>query len=254
MRNPRNLSTVAFVSLANLAISQAAPKGEKPQSHPSQSMSVQEGTFIPITAAEGKGAAVADLLQGAAELVGKSEPLTLQWLALQEGALKFTIVDFFRDQKGRDAHFAGQVAAALKQASGSAVEGGWEKGVVAKVENSKVLSYTVTKDRKSKPALAVRIDIKANPGKEEALAGFLSGAAEKVQATEPGTLLWYAIRIDASRFAIFDVFANEDAKSAHFAGKVAAALKAGSDELVFGGWDQGVVNNIRSYQVLSGTY
>lgn len=142
MRNPRNLSTVAFVSLASLAISQAAPKGEKPQSHRSQSMSVQEGTFIPITAAEGKGAAVADLLQGAAELVGKSEPLTLQWLALQEGTLKFTIVDFFRDQKGRDAHFAGQVAAALKAGSGELVFGGWDQGVVSNIRSYQVRSGT----------------------------------------------------------------------------------------------------------------
>jgi quinol monooxygenase YgiN len=213
-----------------------------------------EGTFIPFTATKGNEAAVADLLKGAADLVKKTEPLTLQWFALQGAPSEFTIVDFFQDQKGRDAHFAGQVAAALKNASGEAVEGGWDKGVVARVENSKVLSYMVRTDDKSKAALAVRIDIQAKPGQEEALAKFLSGAADLVHATEPGTLLWYAVRIDATRFAIFDVFPNEEAKSAHFAGKVAAALNAASDELVLGGWDKGVVAHIKSYQVLSGAF
>jgi len=134
------------------------------------------------------------------------------------------------------------------------VQGGWERGVVGNVENSKVLSYTVRPERSAKAALAVRIAIKALPGKEETLANVLTGAAATIAATEPGTLLWYAIRIDHTRFAIFDVFADEAGKSAHFAGQVAAALKAGSPDLVQGGWDKGVVANVRNYTVLSATY
>lgn len=213
-----------------------------------------EGTFIPITAVKGNEAAVASLLKSAAELVRKTEPLTLQWFALQETPSTFTIVDFFEDQIGRNAHFAGQVAATLKNASGDAVEDGWDMGVVAHIENSKVLSNMVRTVDNSKAALAVRIDIQAKWGKEEDLAKFLSGAAELVYETEPQTLLWYAIRVDATQFAIFDVFPNEEAKAAHFSGKVAAALNAASDELVLGGWEKGVVSHIKSYQVLSGTW
>ncbi|MEA2695859.1 MAG: hypothetical protein QOI66_130 [Myxococcales bacterium] len=213
-----------------------------------------EGTFIPITAVSGKEEAVADLLKGAAVLVRKTEPLTLQWMALREGPSSFTIVDFFHDGKGREAHFAGQVAAALKNASGATVVGGWEKGVVANVENSKVLSYHVAAAHGPEVKLAVRIDVTAKPGREEALATFLTGGAAIVKATEPGTPLWYAIQLSPARFAIFDLFPDAEAKAAHFSGKVAAALKASAGELIAGGWDKGVVANIKSYEVLSTTY
>ncbi|HXI59453.1 MAG TPA: hypothetical protein VNO55_25475 [Polyangia bacterium] len=213
-----------------------------------------EGTFIPITAVTGKEEAVAELLRGAAALVRKTEPLTLQWMALREGPASFTIVDFFHDDKGRQAHFAGPVAAALKNASGATVVGGWDKGVVANVENGKVLSYHVASAHGPEVKLALRIDVTAKPGQEEALARFLTGGAAIVKATEPGTPLWYAIQVTPARFAIFDLFPDADAKAAHFSGKVAAALKASADELVSGGWDKGVVANVKSYEVLSATY
>jgi len=219
-----------------------------------QSREIREATFIPFKATTGKDAAVASLLSGAAALVHQTEPETLQWLALRDGEGKFAIVDFFHDQQGRVAHFAGQVAAALKNAAPDAVQGGWESGVVANVENTQVLAATVTAKHEPAPKLAVRIDLQANPGKEEALAAFLRGGAMLVRETEPGTLLWYALRIDQTRFAIVDVFANEEGKAAHFGGKVAAALKAKAPELVRGGWDQGVVANVRGYAVLSATY
>jgi quinol monooxygenase YgiN len=254
MLNHRALATIGIVSLAISSNSVAAPKEGKSMNHPGKSQIAREATFIPVTAAKGKETAVAGLLKGAADLVKKTEPLTLQWLALQEDPSKFVIVDFFHEAKGRDAHFAGKVAAALKEASGEALEGGWEKGVVAHVENSKVLSYTVTTNHAPKAALAVRIEVRAKAGKEEALATFLAGAGDLVKATEPGTLLWYAIRISNDRFAIFDIFGDAEANAAHFGGKVAAALKANADELLQGGWDKGVVANIKSYQVLSSTY
>lgn len=212
------------------------------------------GTFTPIQALPGKENTVAELLKGAAEMVRKTEPLTLQWLALREDESHFAICDFFEDDKGRDTHFAGQVAAALKQASEKTIAGGWDGGVVAKVENSKVLACAVTADETLKAKLAVRIDLVALPGKEAALAELLTGAADIILANEPRTLLWYAIQVDASNFAIFDVFPDAEAKAAHFVGQVAALLKHNAEELVIGGWDEGVVANIRNYAVLSSTY
>src|SRR5579872_519995 len=147
---------------------------------------IREATFIPFQAQSGKETAVADLLGGAAALVRKTEPQTLQWLALRQNGGTFAIVDFFRDEQGRAAHFAGQVAAALKGAAPDAVAGGWERGVVANVENSKVLGATVTADRTATARLAVRIDLQANAGKEDALAALLRGAAKLVHDTEPG--------------------------------------------------------------------
>ncbi|GEM_PF-2740474 len=276
MRKSNTLTTLGIATLALLSQTQATPKKGKTMNKSNETRTITktdakasstslptdvrttalEATFIPVTANPGKEGAVAELLRGAADLVKKTEPLTLQWLALREDGTqsRFAIVDFFHEAKGREAHFAGQVAAALKLASGAALVGGWDNGVVAHVENSQVLSYAVSDLRGPKAALAVRIEIKAKTGQEENLADFLAGAGTLVKATEPGTLLWYAIRIAPDTFAIFDVFADADAKAAHFGGKVAAALKANSGALVAGGWDNGVVSNIKGYQVLSATY
>jgi quinol monooxygenase YgiN len=215
---------------------------------------IAEATFIAIKARAGRGDMVASLLAGAAALVRKTEPQTLQWLGLQEGASDFAIVDFFRDEAGRAAHFGGQVAAALKGAAADTLEGGWESGVVANVKNSKVLAAVVTATDSGRAKLAVRIDLEAASGQEEKLAQFLTAGAGMVRETEPGTLLWYALRIDRTHFAIFDVFASEEGKAAHFGGKVAAALKASASELVQGGWEAGVLAHVRSYNVLSATY
>jgi quinol monooxygenase YgiN len=219
-----------------------------------QSNEIHEATFISFKAQPGKESAVASLLGGAAHVVWQSEPDTLQWFALRDGERTFAIVDFFRDERGRSAHFGGKVAAALKSAAPDVVAGGWDAGVLANVENSKVLSATITKDRLSVASLAVRIDLQATPGKEEELAAFLTSGAALVRQTEPRTLLWYALRLDHGRFAIFDVFASEEGKAAHFAGKVAAALKAKAPELVRGGWDGGVARNVRGLAVVSATY
>lgn len=215
---------------------------------------VHEATFIPFLALKGKEGAVADLLSKAAGMVRMTEPDTLQWLALKQEADRFAIADFFSDSKGRDLHFAGQVAAALKDASGTTLEGGWDKGVVANVENAKVMASVVRSGDPRPARLAVRIEMQAKPGKEEGLAQLLIGAAALVEAGEPDTLLWYAIRLGTSRFAIFDVFPGNEAMAMHFSGKVAAALKGKAQELVEGGWEDGVASNIRTYQVLSGTW
>ena len=213
-----------------------------------------EATYIPFQAVAGQEAAMASLLTGAAELVRKTEPETLQWLALRTDASRFAIIDFFPGADGRAAHFAGQVAAALKAAAPKAVEGGWDKGVVAHVENSQVLSCALSGKLPALAKLATRIDIQAKAGMADKLAGMLAGAGAVIRATEPGTLVWYAIRISPDRFAIFDVFASEEGRTAHFSGHVAAALKDGADELVEGGWDKGVVANVRNTEVLSATW
>jgi quinol monooxygenase YgiN len=231
-----------------------SPTEETTVTKPNDASIVREATFIRLQAAAGQEKAVAELLSGAAPLIRKTEPLTLQWMALKDRAGGFAIADFFRDDSGRAAHFGGQVAAALKQAAPTAVQGGWEKGVVANVENSQVLSSTITADHSAPPTLAVRIDLKAAPGQEEALAAFLTGGANLVQATEPGTLLWYALRIGKDRFVIFDLFANEAGQAAHFGGQVAAALKGKAPELISGGWEGGVLSGIQNFTVLSATY
>jgi quinol monooxygenase YgiN len=77
-------------------------------------------------------------------------------------------------------------------------------------------------------ALYVRLD--AKPGKEAAVADFLRGGLALVQE-EPQTTAWFGIQMGPSTFGIFDAFANEEGRSAHLAGRVAAALTQQAGEL-----------------------
>lgn len=77
-------------------------------------------------------------------------------------------------------------------------------------------------------ALFVRLE--ARPGKEAAVEAFLKDALPAVQA-EPDTEAWFAIRLGASSYAIFDCFEDEAGRKAHLAGRVAAQLMARAPEL-----------------------
>lgn len=77
--------------------------------------------------------------------------------------------------------------------------------------------------------LFVRLEAKA--GKEEEVAQFLKSALPLVM-DEPGTVVWFAVRLGGSSFAIFDAFPSDAGRQAHLAGAVAAALTANADELL----------------------
>jgi quinol monooxygenase YgiN len=70
----------------------------------------------------------------------------------------------------------------------------------------------------------------AAPGKESEVEAFLAAALPLVNA-EPDTTAWFAARIDASSFLIFDVFPTEAGRDRHLAGPVAEALLARAAEL-----------------------
>lgn len=77
-------------------------------------------------------------------------------------------------------------------------------------------------------ALFVRLE--AKPGKEAEVARFLQSALPIVQE-EPATTAWFAVRMSATMFGIFDAFPDEAGRQAHLAGRVAAALMANAAEL-----------------------
>ena len=94
---------------------------------------------IKIKAKQGKEEELAQLLTGAAGLVAKTEPQTLYWFATRESEGTFTINDGFEREEGLQAHFNGQVAAALKAKASELIEGGWEQGVLPNIVQSEVL-------------------------------------------------------------------------------------------------------------------
>ncbi|MFN3196919.1 MAG: putative quinol monooxygenase [Bradymonadia bacterium] len=211
-----------------------------------------QATRIPMTAVDGQ---LADLLGQAGPLVKKTEPKTTAWFGLRShDAAKrnhVAIVDFFTDETGRAAHFGGQVAGLLKQKAPTIVKDAWNDGVLKHVENSTVLSH-VRRGNVSDSKLAVAIAFKALPGKEKAVEAFLVNAAKTVESTEPGTLFWVSLKVAEGTYVIFDTFADGAGADAHFAGKVAAALKnGGADQLLQGGWANGVLANVEKFEVLS---
>jgi quinol monooxygenase YgiN len=73
---------------------------------------VRVALWVRLEAKPGKEAAVAKFLEGGLPLV-EQEPATVTWYAIKLGPSTFGIFDTFPDDAGRQAHLAGQVAAAL---------------------------------------------------------------------------------------------------------------------------------------------
>src|ERR1700745_3577998 len=78
--------------------------------------------------------------------------------------------------------------------------------------------------------LALLAILDAKSGKEEELSAFLKSALP-LATQESGTIGWFAFRIGASRFGIFDTFADEEGRNAHLTGAIAKALTARASEL-----------------------
>lgn len=80
-----------------------------------------------------------------------------------------------------------------------------------------------------KYSLLVRLE--AKPGKEAEVADFLASALPLANA-EQATPVWFAFRIGASTFGIFDAFADAADRAAHLAGPIAQALMGRADLLL----------------------
>lgn len=205
---------------------------------------------INMPAAENQTEAFGQFLAGAAPLVAQTEPGTELWFALQGADNTLAIFDVFVDDAARDAHFAGAVAAALNVNADTLVAGGWDSGVVANINNSSVLSAKAPVDLYT-ATTATYIKIEAAPGQADNLAALLTAAGPIVAETEPKTLFWVALQIDETNFAIFDIFADNSGREAHFAGQVAGLLNEQASVLVAGGWDDGVVANVSNFDILA---
>lgn len=81
------------------------------------------------------------------------------------------------------------------------------------------------------PKVGLLVRLVAKPGKESAVAEFLTGALPLAQA-EAETVSWFALRISNSEFAIYDAFPSDKGRQAHLNGPIAAALMANASELL----------------------
>ena len=73
---------------------------------------VRVGLLVRLHAKPGKEAEVASFLNSGLALANQ-EAATVVWFALRLGPSTFGIFDAFADESGRQAHLAGQIAAAL---------------------------------------------------------------------------------------------------------------------------------------------
>jgi quinol monooxygenase YgiN len=75
------------------------------------------------------------------------------------------------------------------------------------------------------------VRLEAKPGKENDVAAFLTQGLELANQ-EKTTPLWFALRLGATTFAIFDAFADESGRQNHLNGPIAAALMGRASELL----------------------
>jgi len=65
--------------------------------------------------------------------------------------------------------------------------------------------------------------LEAKPGKGDDLGAFLE-AGRELAAAEDGTVTWYAFKITATTYGIFDTFETEEARQTHLNGAIPEAL------------------------------
>jgi quinol monooxygenase YgiN len=79
--------------------------------------------------------------------------------------------------------------------------------------------------------LALFARLEAKPGKENEVADFLRQGLVLANQ-EATTLLWFALRLGPTTFAIFDAFGDEDGRQRHLKGPIAQALIAQAPTLL----------------------
>jgi quinol monooxygenase YgiN len=80
-------------------------------------------------------------------------------------------------------------------------------------------------------SLGLFVRLEAKPGKEKEVAAFLKQGLQMANQ-ETTTLLWFALRLGPSTFAIFDAFADESGRQTHLNGPIAKALMAHAPDLL----------------------
>jgi quinol monooxygenase YgiN len=81
------------------------------------------------------------------------------------------------------------------------------------------------------PKVALWVELNAKPGKERELEEFLK-SAQRLAEAERGTVSWYAVKMGAANFGIFDTFADDSGRKAHLNGEIAKALMSKGKELL----------------------
>jgi quinol monooxygenase YgiN len=179
---------------------------------------VTHGLLVRLETMPGRDDDMEAFLLSALPLV-RNEPDTSAWFAVRFGRSEYGIFDAFPGEEGRRAHLAGAVAAAL---------GNQGKALLAREPRMEPLAVLASKLPTPAAVLAgitrgLLLTFKARQGHEAQVENFLRGARAIVDE-EPGTIAWFAIRLDSGEYGIFDVFPDNSARLAHLTGHVPREL------------------------------
>jgi len=79
-------------------------------------------------------------------------------------------------------------------------------------------------------SVGLLLRLHAKSGTEETVAQLLTAAVDAVNK-EAGTVAWFALRFDQTRFGVFDAFPDDDARQAHLSANL-GAVEAIADLLI----------------------
>jgi quinol monooxygenase YgiN len=184
------------------------------------------GLLVIMKAKPGKEQDVKKFLLGGLALVNQ-EPQTVSWFAFQIDNNTFGIYDTFEVEEGRQAHLTGEVAKALLANAGDLLENFDPSTDIQAID---VLASSHKSGLQNKGLL---VTMKSKETKTKDVENFLN-VGKQLVGDESKTLSWYAIKIDATTYAIFDTFADDSGRDAHLTGKVAAALMENAPVLLDG--------------------
>ncbi|WP_051931316.1 putative quinol monooxygenase [Gillisia sp. Hel_I_29] len=184
------------------------------------------GLLVIMKAKPGKEQDVKDFLLGGLALVNQ-EPQTVSWFAFQIDSKTFGIYDTFEVEEGRQAHLQGEVAKALLANADDLLE---DFDADTDIQAIDILASNHKSGLQNKGLLVI---MKSKETKTADVENFLN-VGKQLVSDEPKTLSWYAIKIDATTYAIFDTFADDSGRDAHLTGKVAAALMENAPVLLEG--------------------
>jgi quinol monooxygenase YgiN len=177
-----------------------------------------KGLLLRLEASPGKEDELERLLVESRSLV-EQEPDTTAWFAVRFGASEYGIFDVFAHDEARSAHLSGAVARALTD-RGDELFAAAPRIAHVDVLADKLPASPGAADEVRKGLL---LTFAARAGHEDDVADLLRGARGFVER-EPGTLAWFAMRLQDRRYGIFDVFPDNRARFAHLTGRVPREL------------------------------
>ncbi|WP_299184742.1 hypothetical protein [uncultured Aquimarina sp.] len=182
------------------------------------------GLLVIMKAKSGKELEVKNFLHQGLALVEK-EPNTVSWFAFQIDNNTFGIYDTFKVEEGRQAHLTGEVAKALLANAADLLD---DFDPSKDIRTIDILASNHKLGSQNKGLLVI---MKSKEVKTTEVENLLNTGRELV-GEEPKTLSWYAFKIDATTYGIFDTFVEDSGRDAHLSGKVAAALMENASSIL----------------------